>query len=338
MSGRHELITVHDGNLIQVRIPVPLALKSVNSYLLKDGEGFVWIDPTLNTKHIQDIWHDVFNQLNIDPKRIYKIICTHQHPDHFGLAGYAQKLTNAPVYMSQNSINHANALWKEKHNFPNLLQALFLKHSVPHHLVESIVENLHWFYTLVHPFPNITIIHDLEVIYINNEPWTFIETHGHAKGQMMLYNMQKEIMICGDQVLPHITPHVGVVAGEEDESPLLQFITCLKQIKQLEVKQAFAGHGEMMNKWQERIDSILAHHDGRLSKMQELIGEYKTVNAFEMCNHVFGEHLHQQPQNLRFAITEIIAHLDYLADRGEITKRISMEQLITYSINKEEAV
>lgn len=333
MSTVQDLISVHDETLIQIKIPVPLALKSVNSYLIKDGEGFVWIDPTLNTKQIQNIWHDVFEELQIKPNQMTKIICTHQHPDHFGLAGYAQRLTNAPVYMSQKSINHANLLWGNAVTFPDLLQSMFLKHGVPAFLVDSIVENLHWFQTLVYPFPKVSIIEDGEVMVINNEPWTFIETSGHAKGQMMLYNASKKTIICGDQVLPHITPHVGVVPSEEAEQPLSQFLSCLTEIKKLDVVQAFAGHGGVLYEWQQRIDSIIAHHERRLLKMRDLIEEKQVVNAYEMSNLVFGEHLHKQPQNLRFAITEIIAHLDYLADREHVSKD-SLDDAIVYKDKK----
>lgn len=330
MRSNVEGFTRYGDDLIQIRVPVPLALKSVNSYLLRDDDGYTWIDPGLNTKDIQDFWKNIFLQLSISPKQIKKIICTHQHPDHFGLAGYAQKLTDAPVYLSQAAYSYAQLLWGDGGDYAHKLDVLFQKHHVPKALIAEIVENLSWFNTVVLPFPSITELKPNMLFTINNEQWRTIETSGHAKGHMMLYNERKSQLICGDQVLPHITPHVGIVPSEEHEQPLQRFLDSLKRIKTLEVKESYGGHGERFTNWANRIEDIIGHHERRLSKLEQLIKEHGQLNAFEASNLIFGKHLHKQPQNLRFAITEMIAHLDYLVGINKCERLISMNQSIVY--------
>jgi len=312
MKASNDIVTRHSESLIQVRVPVPLALKTINSYLMVEDDGYTWIDPGMNTKQIQDFWQHIFNELGISPKQIKSIICTHQHPDHFGLAGYAQRLTGAPVYLSKPAFAYANLLWGKEEGFSQSLSTLFHHHGMPQASILDIVENLNWFKTLVYPFPQITELLPNTSIQINDDLWHVIETRGHAKGQMMLYNDKTAQLICGDQVLPHITPHVGVVPSEEHELPLEQFLTSLEHIKSLSVNECYPGHGERFNNWASRIDEIIAHHNRRLNRLEELIKERGKLNAYEATQIIFGSHLHKQPQHLRFAITEMIAHLDYL--------------------------
>ena len=326
-----DLLPYEDEHVIQVKIPVPLALKTVNSYLLKDqNKGYVWVDPGLNTEHIQELWQQVFSHLGITPKQITKIVCTHQHPDHFGLAGYAQQLTDAPVYLSESGFAYANELWGENEVFAAQLSELFSCHQVPSTLIEAIVDNLNWFKTVVYPFPEVTTLAANSELIIGEQSWTTIETSGHAKGHMMLYNTVTKQMICGDQVLPRITPHVGVVPGEEEERPLFQFLSCLNQIKHIDVNEIFPGHGDKFLNWGSRIEAIISHHERRLTKLVQLVHERETLSAFEASNLVFGIHLHKQPQNLRFAITEMIAHLDYLVEQDKLIKQFNNNGLIYY--------
>lgn len=272
----------------------------------------------MNTKDIQAFWEQTFSELGITPEQINSIICTHQHPDHFGFAGYAQAMTKAPVYISEAAYQYANLLWGKQERFAEHLRPMFLRHGVPEELVADVVENLNWFKTQVYPFPDVTALLPQSEIIIHNQAWSVIETSGHAKGHMMLYNKASGFILCGDQVLPHITPHVGVVPSEEQELPLLQFIDCLTELKALQVSEGFPGHGERFTNWRARIEEIIAHHMRRLSKLEHYIQEHGELTAFTASNVIFGTHLHKQPQHLRFAITEIIAHLDYLAAQGKV--------------------
>ncbi len=90
-------ITHITDDIVQVQIPLPYALNIVNCYLLRGDTGWTLLDTGLNTAPARSQWYAAFNHLDISPADIDKIVLTHMHPDHFGMAGWWQRLTEHPM-------------------------------------------------------------------------------------------------------------------------------------------------------------------------------------------------------------------------------------------------
>src|SRR5512143_2121603 len=99
--------------IFQVRLPLPFALNHVNCYLLEDDEGWTILDTGLDQPDIRHTWEEALAALAIEPEHVHQIVLTHMHPDHFGLAGYFQALTGAPVYLSPRERELAQMVWVE---------------------------------------------------------------------------------------------------------------------------------------------------------------------------------------------------------------------------------
>ena len=84
-------------DIVQVQIPLPYALNIVNCYLLRGQQGWTLVDTGLNTPPARAQWKAALNELNIAPTDIDKIILTHMHPDHFGMAGWWQQQVEQPM-------------------------------------------------------------------------------------------------------------------------------------------------------------------------------------------------------------------------------------------------
>lgn len=78
-----ETIEVRPGCL-WLRMPLPFALDHINLWMLEDGDGWTLVDTGVNLPTTQEAWNKIFDRLGV---RIKRIIVTHCHPDHFGLAG-----------------------------------------------------------------------------------------------------------------------------------------------------------------------------------------------------------------------------------------------------------
>lgn len=305
-------------NIIQVKVPVPFSLKWVNSYLIIEQSGYTIIDPGLKTVESIDVWEQVLSELQLEWEQCVQIIITHQHPDHFGLAGFVQQRSGSPVYMTEEAHRYTINLWGEdrgdyEHNMSELLH----RHNVPVDVIQAILHNLQEFQSRVEPFPNVTYIKAGNPIEIGSCTWEIIETKGHAYGQVMFYQPKQQILICADQVLPHITPHVGVIPGE-DRNVLDEFIMNLRHLAELEVKLALPGHSEPFEYFSKRAYEIIAHHERRLDRIEQYVIEHHEVDAFSCCEWIFGTHLRLNAHNMRFALTEIIAHLEELVRQGRI--------------------
>ncbi|MFD0962287.1 MBL fold metallo-hydrolase [Paenibacillus chungangensis] len=300
---------------LQVKAPLPFSLKWVNSYVIPEHKGYTIVDPGLRTDETIAVWREVMEERGILWADISRIVLTHQHPDHYGLSGYMQERSGAPVYMSSRAHAYARRLWGEDSDYPGALETLFLQHGMPDALVGDITRNLSEFVSRVSPQPVVQYIEAGDELRLGDRLWQLIDAPGHAFGGLCFYQRELRWMICGDQVLPHITPNVSVVPGEERD-PLGCFLQSLEELKAWEVSLALPGHRDPFTGFRERLEQLQGHHDRRLAAMEELLRN-SAMNAFELCESSFGSHLRRNPHNLRFAMAETLAHLFHLEGKGK---------------------
>ncbi|MBB3108244.1 glyoxylase-like metal-dependent hydrolase (beta-lactamase superfamily II) [Paenibacillus phyllosphaerae] len=307
------------GGILQVRIPLPFSLKWVNSYLLQDEQGYTLVDPGLHTEQALDVWKQVLGQERIAFERIHSIVLTHQHPDHFGLAGWFQQQTGAPVYMSEASYAYTRRLWGEERSFAADLTRLYRLHGMPEELQDDIRDHLESFVARVSPMPNVSFIQAGDTLQMGSSSWLAIDAPGHAFGQLCFYDGNRKHMLCGDQVLPDITPNISLVPGEE-EDPLASFLRSLQELAAYEVELAFPGHREPFADYQGRIHALLAFHDRRLAYILELLKD-RPQHGFALCQTLFGARIAGNAHNLRFAMSETLAHLVHLERQSKVRSR-----------------
>jgi len=312
---------------LQVKVPVPFSLKWVNSYLIPEETGYTLIDPGLRTDEAIQVWDNVLQYHGLKWTNITTILLTHQHPDHYGLAGYVQERSGAPVYISRRAHEYAVRLWGDESQFSKQLQALYAKHGMPIENREAIAENLETFVEMVSPQPAVTYFEAGEQIMIGGMSWQLIDAPGHANGQLCFYQKNRKWMVCGDQVMPHITPNVSIVPGE-DGDPLDAFLGSLQELAKYEVELAFPGHRDPFPDFQGRIVELQQHHVRRLDKMVTMIEE-EPRTAYGMCEALFGNRLNGNAHQLRFAMSETLAHLVYLENQARVSS-VDHEGIIYY--------
>lgn len=313
--------TMWQSGWLQVKVPVPFSLKWVNSYLIPEEQGYTLVDPGLRTDEAIEVWTDVMEQYGLQWQNITRIVLTHQHPDHYGLAGYVQERSGAPVFMTREAHRYAKRLWGENSDFSEQLLTLYEEHGMPTELREAIAENLATFVGMVSPQPKVTYFEAGSQMMIGGLSWLLIDAPGHARGQVCFYQKERQWMLCGDQVLPHITPNVSIVPGEEGD-PLAEFLGSLQELGTYGVKLAFPGHRDPFTDFEGRIAELQQHHIRRLDKMAAMLEE-EPRTAYGMCEALFGSRLSGNAHQLRFAMSETLAHLVYLERKDRIVSTIT---------------
>ncbi|GIP39151.1 MBL fold metallo-hydrolase [Paenibacillus sp. J31TS4] len=304
------------GDTLQIKVPLPFPLRWVNSYLVRGRDGYTLIDPGLHTEEAVRLWETVLREEAIGYGDIVSIALTHHHPDHYGLAGWFQERTGAPVWLSAEGQRQAAMLWQDVRPLEQALLSTFLRHGMPVEEREEMLRHMESFLPLVTPQPRLSDYPADGLFRIGDRQCEVLETPGHASGHVCFYDRAAREIYCGDHVLPRISPNVGYLPKVE-ETPLAQYLASLAQVRTLDVTLAYPGHRDPFAGFAERAEELLRHHDERLAEMRRLLTEPKT--CYRLCRDVFGYQL--STHQLRFALAETIAHVIHLRDAGLVAER-----------------
>ncbi|EQB94916.1 lactamase [Geobacillus sp. A8] len=301
--------------MYRVPIPVPFPMKYVYCYVGRETDGWSIVDVGFRYPEAISAWEAVFRQLGIKPRHVQAIYITHFHPDHFGLAGWMQQQTEAPVWISEPDYAMAERVWGEESVQASEVGAMFRRHGVPDELVTDIEESMWKLSLRVSPFPVLTVLDRSEIV-LGQRRWAVIPVPGHSDGLISFYQPESRQLLASDHVLDRITPNISVWPGAYP-NPLEQYFASLRKVEELEVDVALPAHGAVIRQFRERISDIFRHHEQRLQKMKTLATSGRT--AYEVAHLVFG-HKPLTVHQWRFAVAETLAHLEYLVSVGELQK------------------
>ena len=79
---------------------LPYTLDHINVWLLRDGDGWVIVDTCVDMESSRAHWEKLFDGF-MGGKPVNKVIVTHMHPYHVGLAGWQVKRFDADFHMSR---------------------------------------------------------------------------------------------------------------------------------------------------------------------------------------------------------------------------------------------
>jgi len=302
-------------NIYQIRLPLPFALNHVNCYLLREADGWTMLDTGLNWVDSQQAWQAAFDELQITPAQIRRIVLTHMHPDHFGMAGYFQMLTGAPLYLSPREAALAQTVWVDNGWRQELAHDFWQLAGVTGGVLATVTAQTERLRQLTMPHPmTMQTITPGTTLAMGGRNWQVIHAPGHADGQILFYDATDQLVLCGDQVLMKITPNIGRWPTTEPD-PLGRYLHSLTQLAQLHVRLALPGHGRPIEEWQARLHELQTHHASRLMQMAAAAD---SVSALTVAQRIFnfdrfGEH------EVRFAVAETLAHLEHLVLNGGLT-------------------
>jgi len=321
-------ITDHFNGIIQVKITMSFPLRWVNSYLLQGPEGLTIVDPGPRTPGNEEEWNKAFAELGIGPSDIRQIVLTHHHPDHLGCSGWLQEQSGSRVWMSERSYREAQLMWGQGSAMNRDLPALFRGHGMPEEWAGQLEAHLNGFISQVTPLPEVAFINAEQPFAMGGRRWLPVETAGHAPGHLSFYHPESGDILCGDAVLPQISPNVSLMPGSDPE-PLQSFLQGLLKLKNLEVGTAYPGHRNPFQHFGERLEALLLHHEERLAKIERLLAD-APATGFELCVSLFGTKLgiHQ----MRFAMCETLAHTRELERRGRIGSGAGGDGVIRFSL------
>ncbi len=308
-----------------VRMALPFALDHINLWLLRDEidarPGWTVVDCCISRDEAKAQWEQIFAS-ELEGLPVLRVIVTHMHPDHIGLAHWLCERWNAPLWISATDFNAARVASQSTTGFGGEAAAnFFASHGLadPDSL-EKIRARASYYPSLVPAVPrSFRRLQDGDQVRIGGRAWRCISGYGHAPEHIALYCETLEVLISGDMMLPRISTNVSVYDVEPESNPLRLFLESIDKFGQLPPSTlTLPSHGKPFRGLHERIRQLHEHHRERLAQVEQACAE-TPQSAADILPVLFKRKLdlHQTT----FAMGESVAHLHALWFAGKLRRR-----------------
>lgn len=301
-------------SVLTLALPLPFELATVNVYLVKLETGWLLIDCGMETEAAFETLRGAMTERGIAWTDIRQILLTHMHPDHMGMAARLVALTGAELAMHEAEAQHLRLVREGGQRIPWLAQA-YRQAAVPPELEEKIEKHFFQIRRNFHELFPARLFLGGEVINTEIGELVVQWTSGHSPGHICLHAPERKLLFSGDQILPAITPNISWHPGRD---MLAEFLESLERLATLEVDLIFPGHGEPFSGHRAWICETADHHRERCEAILALVRRSpRTVHS--MVPQLWPKSL--SPINHHFAIFEVLAHLEYMQRRGQVSFR-----------------
>ena len=323
MSAAHPIESDAIPGVTRVALPIGVnAIESVNMYVLADGDKVTVVDCGVWRPDLPDgglaSMEAGLEGAGYALAHVSRVIVTHAHIDHYGLAGRVMELTGADL-----SMHAMTDLDCEKYRHPDTARArrrdTYADHGIPEDERGDLADHLtRWMPYLHSVVEASTRLRGEEQLQIGGDSWEVIHTPGHSLGHVCLYSPSRALLLSGDHLLPGITPPVTFERGF-DADPMRSYLHSLELIRDRRPELVYPGHGRPFGDAVSRIQAIMRNKVRRLDRIRRAIQDGPCTVGALTDRLVAGALLAHQRQ---LAINETLAHIAYLRWSGLIERRI----------------
>lgn len=313
-------------NLYKIEVPLHGSpLKALNSYVIKGTQRSLIIDTGWNSEECVSILTSGLKELGVNLMEADFFI-THMHADHSGMVS-TLAAAEAKIYFGRADAavvgSTAPGSWEKQADFASI-------HGFFGDELETAIGS--------HPGRKYSsrgrtdfhILEDGDIINIGDYSFKCIETPGHTKGHMCLYEAEKKILISGDHILVDITPNISLWSDEQN--PLNEYVMSLDKVYDLDVELVLPGHRSIFKNHKERIQELKCHHKARLDEVISILEKGKQ-NIFQIASQMTWDIDCKSwdifpPTQKWFAFGEAAAHVKYLEEKGKVGREIQGQGIV----------
>lgn len=304
-----------------VTLPIPYDLRSVNCYVIEEPSGITIIDTGDELEDAKDIWRQVIGQ-----RRVNRVIITHLHIDHFGLAKWLQDVYGAKIWMSQQSYEE---LTKRQSYFEQGISddgnlSFLVEYGMMQNKEETAVFNRHEPYQV-----HVDVIFSEQQV-IEGETFTLqpIWTPGHSPDHHCFYEKEAGVLFLGDHLLEIINPIV--LPSTNIQNPLALYLATFESLSKLKIHDALPAHGTQIQNFNERVSRLMVHYSDKCQQILNSIPE-DGATANEITNQVYA---HKPPELRGASFIQVITFVHYLMECNYLTRKRKGQSYYFYRTDK----
>lgn len=302
-----------------LRLPLPFALDHVNVWLLKDHQAWTLVDAGVALPPSRAAWESLITNV-LSGRPLHRIVITHFHPDHYGLASWFQQRFGAKVCITRPEQDAAATLYAcSDEQAGKRIDEFFAGHGLEAERRARLAARGNFYRPLLAGLASVAeYLTDGSELQIGDRRWKVIIGRGHSPEQACLYCENEGWLISGDQILPEISSNISVRPEQPDGDPLAGYLDSLARLRSLPADVlVLPSHGSAFRGLHERISALERHHKARLRRLRSACSK-APLSAAEALPLLFQRQLDSYA--LFFAMGEAIAHLHHLWHTGELSR------------------
>ncbi len=317
-----------------LRMPLPFALDHINLWTVRDGAGgWAAVDTGVHTNETTAAWRAQFAIGGaLAGARLTRVLVTHMHPDHVGMAGWLTRKFDCQLWMTRLEYLTCRVLVADTGREPPRDGVEFYRRAGwDDDALEGYKARFGGFGKLTHALPDsFQRLQDGDCLRIGAHEWRVITGHGHSPEHACLYCPALKLLISGDQVLPRISSNVSVFPTEPDADPMRDWLESLDKLRRELPDDVLVlpAHNEPFRGLHARLDHLAASQHKALDRLRGAL--HKPRRAVDVFEDLFSRPIGSHPGLLGLATGESIAHLNYLLKRGEITRALDTHGVAWY--------
>lgn len=306
-------------DLYQIRIPTPFPVGPVNVYVaVSPNEPLTLIDTGPRTDRARAALERGLANLGATVADIGRIIITHAHSDHYGLAGDLAQNAENRVYSHPRNRPMLEDYPAEREKRGAFFGALLLEAGVPPDVQATMVQGLQGYRHFATAVSPIVDLDEGEEVWLSDQRWQVLFMPGHAGGLICLFQPEMGVFLSNDHLLRDVSSNPlfePPLPGEtRRRRSLVEYIRSLERTAAMEFAVAWPGHGEPIYDHRSLIESRLAFHRQRAEKLLEVLRDAPQT-VFALSQALFPD-LNTMDRFL--AVSEVLAHLEWLEDQGKV--------------------
>lgn len=318
------VVEVAEG-VLWARLAVPMRPDHVNVYALDDGDGWTVVDSGLDTPDCRAAW-DALLGGPLGGRPLRRVIVTHHHPDHIGLAGWLQAARGAELWTTRTAWLHARMLRLDVNDRPPPELVAFWRaagmdaatlaaraQARPLNFADMVAE-------LPLGFRRIAQGDEIEA---GGRRWRVEVGHGHAPEHATLWGIGHDLVVAGDQALPGITPNLGVYATEPDADPVGEWLASCARLGALARPEQLAlpGHRRPFRGLPARLAELAADVAAAQERLWVALAEPRSAAA--CFDALYGRRIAAGEYGL--ALAEALGHLNRLRAAGRAARETGLD-------------
>jgi len=308
-----------------IAIPTPFPVGPVNTYLA-EGDRLALVDTGPRYDPARQALKDGLTERGYRPTDLRRILLTHTHADHCGLAAELARISGAEVWTHATNVSRltedGSAVGEMRRDVRHLISyAKMMRWSgVPLPLMIELARTRRGMGQYTEPLNPDRTLSDGDVIRLGTDDWRVLHTPGHTGGLICLYQPDRQLLISSDHLLRDISSNPIVDPpgpGETEPSRrLVQYMEQLRRVAELDVALALPGHGPPITDHRALIQQRLSFHEERADRVRKVL-DGRVLTAHQLAGELFPA---LDAINTFLAISEVIGHLQWLETEGEVSQ------------------